>query len=126
VGDLLRQGGQWLAQMRTTHCASPVTYRRPSTGSGQAAEQVVNATLGRTEYEVQDDFGPTVGAEATDFLILTEELAPVFGEPQAGDRIMADGAVYEVLALPGQGHWRWSDPYRTTVRIHTKQVGADI
>jgi len=29
-----------------------------------------------------------------------------------------------VMSLGNQGHWRWSDPYRTTMRIHTKEVGA--
>ena len=84
MGDLLRQGSQWLEQMRTTHCSSPVTYRRGET------EAVVNATYGRTEYEVED----------------------------------ADGMVFEVMSLGGQGHWRWSDPHRQTLRIHTKETGA--
>ncbi|MGC9455752.1 MAG: head-tail joining protein [Phycisphaerae bacterium] len=124
MGDLLRQGSQWLAAQRTAHAASPVTYRRPSTGSGQATELVVSATFGRTEYEVEDDYGLRVGAEVTDFLVAAADFIPTFGEPEAGDRIIADGVAYEVMALAGQGHWRWSDPYRTTLRIHTKEVGT--
>ena len=27
--------------------------------------------------------------------------------------------------LAGQGHWRWSDPHRTTLRIHTKQIATE-
>ena len=118
MGDLLRQASQWLEQQRAAHCSSPVTYRRGE------AEAVVNATFGRTQYEVEDEFGLRLGAHATDFLILADELAPVFGGPQAGDRIVADGAVFEVMPLAGQGHWRWSDPYRQTMRIHTKEVGS--
>jgi hypothetical protein len=117
VGDLLRQGSQWLEQMRTTHCSSPVTYRRGE------EEHEVNATFGRTEYEVADDYGLTVGAQVTDFLLLAVDFP--FNEPQPGDRIVADGVVYEVLSLAGQGHWRWSDPYRTTMRVHAKEVGAE-
>ena len=59
----------------------------------------------------------------TDFLILATELT--LGEPEAGDKIIADGRVYEVMSLAGQGHWRWSDSYRATMRIHTKDVGAE-
>ncbi|MBS3821024.1 MAG: hypothetical protein KGY81_04595 [Phycisphaerae bacterium] len=119
----LRQGSEWLESMRERHCSSPVTYRRPSTGSGQATELVVNATFGRTEYEVEDEYGLRVGAQVTDFLILADDLSPAFDEPEAGDQIVADGRLYEVMALSGQGHWRWSDPYRTTMRIHTKDIG---
>ena len=125
MGDLLRQGSQWLEQMRTAHCSSPVTYRRPAVALGQVTEATVNATYGRTSYEVEDDYGLRVGAEVTDFLILADELVTMFGEPRAGDRIVADGRAFEVLALGGQGHWRWSDPYRTTMRIHAKEVGSE-
>lgn len=118
MGDLLRQGSQWLEQQRSAHCSSPVTYSRDET------ELALNATFGRTEYEVEDDYGLRVGAEVTDFLIAAADFAPTFGEPEAGDRIITDGTVYEVMALSGQGHWRWSDPYRTTLRIHTKEVGT--
>jgi len=117
VGDLLRQGSQWLEQQRTAHCSSQVTYRRGET------VLVVNATYGRTNYEVEDEYGLRVGAHVTDFLILAEDFT--LGEPIAGDKIVADGRVYEVMSLSGQGHWRWSDPYRTTMRIHTKDIGAD-
>jgi hypothetical protein len=120
MSDLLRDGLTWLEQQRTAHCSSQVTYRR------EATELLVNATFGRTEYEVADEYsggGATIRAHVVDFLILAEELSPTFGEPKAGDQIVADGRIYEVMALSGQGHWRWSDPYRTTYRIHTKDVG---
>ena len=119
MGDLLGQGCQWLAQQRGAHCASQVTYRRGET------EGLLSATFGRTEYEVEDDYGLRIGAEATDFLILGADLSPTFGEPEAGDQIVADGAVHEVMSLAGQGHWRWSDPHRTTMRIHAKETGSE-
>ena len=119
MGDLLRQGGQWLEQQRTAHCSSPVTYRR------DAAELQVDATFGRTEVEVEDDYGLRIGAQVMDFLILAEAFSPTFDHPQAGDQIVADGVVYEVMNLGGEGCWRWSDPYRQTCRIHTKDIGAD-
>ena len=118
MGDLLRQGSQWLGAKLKEHASSPVTYRRDPT------ELVVNATFGRTEYEVEDEHGLRVAAHVTDFLILASDLKPTFGEPEAGDQIVTDGVVYEVMNLAGQGHWRWSCPHRTTMRIHTRQVDS--
>ncbi len=118
MGDLLRQGSHWLEQQRAAHCSSQVTYRR------EATQLPVAATFGRTRYEVADESGLTVGAQVADFLIAAEDLGPTFSEPQPGDVIVADGRLYEVMALgPDFRGWRWSDPYRTTMRIHTKDVG---
>ena len=115
--DLLRQGSDWLESQRTAHMASPVTFRR--TGQG---EQVIQATFGQTEYEVADDYGATIRAHVVDFLILAEELGL---EPRSGDVIVADGRKHELMGLAGEHCWRWSDPYHTTYRIHTKDIGAD-
>ncbi len=119
MGDLLRQGSQWLAGMLSQHVSSPVTYRRDVT------ELELQATFGRTGEEVEDDHGVRVGAEVTDFLVAAVDFTPIFGEPEAGDEIVADGIVFEVMSLAGQGHWRWSDPHRTAIRIHTKEIGSE-
>jgi len=115
MGDLLRDGLNWLEQQRTAHMTSPVTYRR----AGQADAEM-RATFGKTDYEVADDYGATIRTHVIDFLILADELG---FEPQASDVIVADGRKYEVMDLAGEGAWRWSDPYRTTFRIHTKDTG---
>ena len=124
--DLLRQASQWLGDMLAQHASSQVTYRRGET------ELEVNATFGRTEYEVEDDYGLRVGAEVTDFLVLGSDLSPTFGEPEPGDQVVVPSAgsgqadvVHEVMSLAGQGHWRWSDPHRTTMRIHAKETGSE-
>jgi len=114
MADLLRTGSQWLEQMRTSHCSSPVEYRR----NGQAIE--VQATFGRTRFEVADESGLTIQAQVWDFLIGADVLD---FEPEPGDVIAANGRAYEVMNLAGDGCWRWSDPYRQTYRIHTKDVG---
>ena len=118
MADLLAQGAAWLGEQRGKHLASTVTYRRG------ASEADLAATFGRTRYEVEDEYGVRVGAEVTDFLVAAADFAPAFGEPEAGDEITANGVVFEVMALSGQGHWRWSDPHRTTLRIHAKQTGT--
>ena len=50
---------------------------------------------------------------------------PPFGEPEAGDQIVTDGTIFEVMSLGSQGHWRWSDPHRQALRIHAKETGAE-
>jgi len=126
MGDLLRQGSQWLAGVLKQHASSPVTYRRPPTDDEEEPlELEIAATLGKTDYEKLDQYSLPVGATATDFLVSAADLAGTFGEPLSGDRIVFDGAVFEVLDLPGQGCWRWSDGFGNTMRIHTKRIGAE-
>jgi len=111
--------------MRQRHASQSVTYCR---GDASAA---VQATLGRTDYEVADESGLTVQAVATDFLVAADQIVLGGAQtlPQVGDRIrLTDGdqvKVYEVLDLAGGGHYRPSDPYGKTLRIHTKQVDVE-
>ncbi len=114
--DLLRQGSQWLEQQRTAFCSSPVEYRRPPD------MYPVSATYGKTDVELADESGLTIDTAVWDFLILADDLG---FEPEPGDVIATDGRRYEVMNLSSEGCWRWSDPYRQTYRIHTKDIGAD-
>ncbi len=114
--NLLRRGSEWLERMRQQHCADEVAYDRDGTVT------MVSATYGRTRYEIATESGLTVEAHVWDFLIAADALA---FEPEPGDAIEADGVRYEVMALGDDVRgWRWSDPFRGTYRIHTKQVTA--
>lgn len=125
MGDLLRQGSQWLAGVLKQHAASLVTYSRPPADEeDETVELEIAATLGKTDYEKLDPYGMPVGATASDFLMAAADLTGTFGEPQVGDRIVCSGAMYEVLELPGQGCWRWSDGFGSLIRIHTKRIAA--
>lgn len=100
-----------------------VTYRRG------AASMPVTAVVGRYAADVGDGNGLTVRTEVRDYLIAAADLVlggvPV--EPRGGDRIVegdpAAGTVFEVMDLAGEGPWRYSDPARTVLRIHTRRVG---
>ena len=116
VGNLLKKGSAWLERKRSHHCASPVEYRRPPDAKH------VRATYGRTRYELSDEAGLTIEAQSWDFLVLAAELGFT---PEPGDSIVTGGRRYEVMSLGGEGCWRWSDPYRETYRIHTKDVGEE-
>jgi hypothetical protein len=63
-----------------------------------------------------------------DFLIDTQSLLlSIIGTlPRRGDKIVEiDGDqtfVFEVMALGGEPPWRYSDPFRLKLRIHTRQI----
>lgn len=125
MGDMLERGSAWLEGQRKQHATREVTYRRGANGV------VVQATIGRTLFEQEDGTGATVRQQVRDYLIDTEDLvlagSPTL--PAKGDRIEEVDATwkytYEVLPLGGEQHWRYSDPYRQTLRIHTKLIATE-
>jgi len=125
VADLLSKSSAWLEDQRKKHRTVDVTYRR---GGDSVA---VKATIGRTLFEQDDGAGVTVRVQVRDYLIDTADL--VLAEqatlPAKGDRIeeidSGQKHTYEVLPLGGEQHWRYSDPYRRTLRIHTKLIATE-
>ena len=123
--DLLQSGAAWLDRVRRANLAHTVTYLR----GDQSVD--VPATVGRTDFEAVDAYGAVERTESRDFLILAADLvlsgAAVLPEP--GDRIreVQNGKtyVYEVMAPAKEPCWKWSDPYRRTLRIHTKEVATE-
>ncbi len=124
MGDLLAQGAAWLDDQRHQHLTRLVTYGR----GGESIE--VAATVGRTVFEQADEYGILRRIEARDFIIRAVDLvlAGTTTIPKPGDQIReTDGGVvlvYEVMAPGGEPPWRYSDAYRTALRIHTKHVGT--
>jgi len=122
MSDLLRHGSDWLEDQRTRHATRLVTYQR---GLAQAG---VRATIGKTVFETDGGTGVLERTESRDYLILAADLTfeDVAILPNRGDRIReTEGSrvfVYEVMAPGRQPHYRYSDPYRKTLRIHTKHV----
>ncbi len=120
--DLLQEAAEWLGRQQQKHLARLVQYRR-----GDAALDLL-ATVGRTVFEVDSGTGVLERIESRDFLIAAADL--VFdgqvSVPRSGDQILetcgATTLVYEVMAPGHEPAWRYSDPYRVTLRIHTKQV----
>ena len=123
--DLLQQSSDWLEAKRTQYASRVVTYAR-----GVQSVEVL-ATIGKTTFEVDDGYGVLVRHESRDFLVLTADL--VLDEqsilPQRGDRIRETQNqqvfVYEVSAPGKEPCWRYSDPYRKTLRIHSKQIDIE-
>jgi hypothetical protein len=125
VADLLQQAADWLDGMRVAHLSRPVQYCR----GGDSVR--VAATVGKTVFEIDDGYGTVERFESRDFLILTADLVLGGTEtlPQPGDRIKETAGtklvVYEVMAPGKEPCWRWSDPYRRTLRVHAKQVDEE-
>lgn len=123
--DLLSKGSEWLESQRTEHMTRLVAYQR-----GTASVELP-ATVGRTLFRIDKGYGVQEHYESRDYLVLAGDLilggAPVL--PKAGDRVReTDGGkvfVYEVMAPGNEPAWRYSDPYRQTLRIHTKLVATE-
>jgi hypothetical protein len=120
--NLLQKASDWLEAMRTRHATCEVTYRRGSLSA------IVSATIGKTIFTVDDGGGIATQYESRDFLIWAADLV-VDGKtvlPQRGDRVVETQGgktyEYEVLAPGKEPCFRYSDPFRKTLRIHTKQV----
>jgi len=131
MSGLLEKGSNWLEVQRHEHLTRTVVYQRGSESVELAA------TVGRTLFEQADEFGVVHRTESRDFLVRAADLVleGIPALPKAGDRIRETAGdqtfVYEVMAFgsPTGGRpeppFRYSDPYRRTLRIHTKHVGTE-
>lgn len=122
---MLQSASAWLEDQRVKYCSRKVIYARGS------ATVEVNATTGRTLFLVDDGYGAQVRTESRDYLILTAELILDATQtlPQVGDQVREvvgnQTFIYEVVAPGGEPHYRYSDPYRQTLRVHTKLIGQE-
>jgi hypothetical protein len=125
VADLLENAAGWLGGMRAKYLSRTVTYQRDTDSVDVAA------TVGKTEFQIDSGYGVIETFQSRDFLIAAAGLVlddqAVLPEP--GDRITETQGeqtfVYEVMAPGNEPCWRYSDVYRQTLRIHTKQVGVE-
>ena len=129
MADMLEQGASWLDDQRHQHMTRSVSYARG------AITVAVQATIGRTEFEQADDFGIVHKVESRDYLIRTSDLV-LDGQatlPKQGDLIRESNVsgsstttfVYEVLSPGDEPVFRYSDPYRKALRIHTKHIATE-
>ncbi len=125
MADMLEQGASWLDDQRHQHMTRSVSYARGS------STVEVQATVGRTVFEQADEYGIVHKTESRDYLIRTADLE-LDGQvtlPKHGDQIReTDGTstfVYEVLSPGDEPVFRYSDPYRKALRIHTKHIATE-
>lgn len=150
MADMMQAGQQWLAGQITQFASRPVIYR-----SGDEYFWVLAAigkTIGEQDAgdglilqaEIRDYLIDASGLylAAPVWSDLTTWTDVDFWEirslgsgqgvrilPKRGDQIieLVDGMkfIYEVLPIGSQKPWRYSDPYRLKLRIHTKLTGTE-
>lgn len=129
MADLIQKGLAWLDDQRHAHMTQTVLYVRDTENASYVVELL--ATIGTTEFEQVDEFGIVRKLQSRDFLIRAADLVlnSELTLPKSGDRVRetvgTQTFVYEVMAPGGEPPWRYSDPYRKTLRIHTKHVSTE-
>jgi len=127
TSNFLANGVAWLASKLPTVMGTSVYYRR---GNRTTA---LCATMGQTKLMLADDVGATrIEWTDKDFLIPRSALTinSALTLPKVGDLVIHnDGTethTYEVLKYGGtEPHWRWSDPFRKIIRVHTKRITTE-
>lgn len=133
MGDLLKDGLAWLTGQLQAHAAQTVTYRR---GTNTV---VVQATYGAKLLKLSDEFGVHLEWTDLDFCIPAEDLVLNGARitPQRGDEVLitVGGADaydtesverFEVFPFGStEAPWRWADPHRSMIRVHTKHIGSE-
>ena len=122
MADLLAAGASWLAGQLKTAAGRDVTYRR----NGQ--DVTVTATIGRSQFESQNQSGVIENWESRDYLLPLADLP--FGEPLRGDVLVeaigGDVLEFEVAAPRGVPVFHFGDAFRSIVRVHTKAIETGI
>jgi hypothetical protein len=125
VADILEGASAWLDAQRLKFMSRTVTYARGKDSI------TVRATIGKSVFEVESGYAVLERVESRDYLVSAADLvlAGAVTLPLKGDRIKeTDGGkmfVYEVMAPGNEPHFQFSDPYRKTLRIHTKFIGME-
>jgi hypothetical protein len=87
----------------------------------------LTGTVGENEHEDSSVEMVIHLIKSVDFIITAADLVidSELTTPQKGDLIEGDGDVYEVLPHGEQKQtWRYSGPFKTVIRIHTKKIGT--
>ena len=125
MADLLQKASAWLEDQRTKFLTQSVVFQR-----GLNTVELP-ATIGTTVFQIDDGAGALLRIESRDYLISASDLVLAGNAilPKRGDRIHETSGtqtfVYEVVGPGDEPCWRWSDAYRQTLRIHTKQVDTE-
>ena len=71
---LLENAAEWLESQRIRELSVPIVYQRRD---GETLN--IPATLGRTLFRAENEYGVTIRTETRDFLIAAEELETISG-----------------------------------------------
>lgn len=122
MANLLEQAQATLMSSMLTHAGTAVTYRRGG------VSVVLDAVKGKSDIEIAGTDGGQTLVQSIDWIVKPEDLVLDGSQvtPERGDivELTAGGKVvqHSVLSIPGEPGWRYTDPYRKGLRIHTKVV----
>lgn len=119
--DMLADSNVWLEGQRHSYLSSEIEFRR-------GVESVsLSATIGKTDYQVEDFEGNLLTAQSIDFIVRPDDLGSLI--PQQGDRITrnvgCDKLTYEVWTPTGEELFVY-DTQRLSMRIHTQLISEDL
>lgn len=123
--NLMQRGMNMLATQMPAAAGGTINYCRNTDSVS------LTATFGRSEFSVEDTNGVRVEYSDRDFIVAAASLilSDAVITPQRGDVIDIRNATtgevlhaYEVLAPGNMQPYRYCDPERTLLRIHTKSV----
>lgn len=120
MADLLQTGVTYLLSALSSHASRQVTYRRG------VLSATINATLGNSAFEQQADDGSVMRFESRDYILSTPTISAAIGLPQVGDYIDDGDIRYEVLPVSTLQSYKYLDPFRLGLRIHTKKYDQSI
>ena len=109
---MLESGMAWLGAELNRCASTEVEYE------SQSGTFAVRAVVGRSAIETEGEYGQTIRIETIDFILPPDALP---SPPRRGDIIRYKGSAYEVIQPAGEPEWRWTDPHRSAMRIHTKR-----
>lgn len=121
---MLTEGAAMLAQTLKASASDDVVYSRG------ADSITIAATPGEQTFANVDASGLLTEVRSRDFIITAADLVlvavigPSPDTPRPGDTIDHAGRRYEVLEMPGEPAFRYLNPDRLQMRIHTKEIGA--
>jgi len=113
--DMIGRGAAWFRAQAREHLSVIVQYR----AVGSLVPRDIPATITTTRHETLDQTGQLVRIESRDFFIHLEDYA---APPKKGDRVYAEGNVYEVFAPTGTNSWVWADRQQKIRKVHTQLV----
>lgn len=120
--SLLESATAYLANRLESHTTIDIVYSRTDDFGGESLP--LKATRGSTPFEATSEDGIVHRWETRDYLITASTLT--FGIPIDGDTITDGTDTYHVQSVGGQQPYRYSDPGRSIIRVHTKLMAQEI
>lgn len=112
--DMISSGLDWLASQLNENASQSVTYHRDGT------DYAITATIGKTDWGVDQTSNVNAGFKTRDYLVMTADLPFL---PRRDDKVIEikNGKRYtnRVIEQPGIPTYRDANTNKTMIRIHT-------